>query len=167
MKVSIRILIFSHLLVFCIGYYLAHKGHAAKHGIQVEETTNSTKIEDQVTNPAPKLDTVYVPPIGTTRIYGPQVKLAPQAVSKSTVQINLSEDIVSRMESQWNDLTYIAEAKRDVSSWTLTYVKVGSIFSEAGFRSGDILRDQVLETAVASSEELRGRVRQIFDRITR
>lgn len=90
--------------------------------------------------------------------------------SRQMLEITLSEELVTLLEREWNDLPLQAEAAREPRGWRLVRIQPDSHLFRSGLRDGDLITTEFLDRLRAAQNGGAGlalRVEHILNRITR
>lgn len=88
---------------------------------------------------------------------------------KSNLSISLSEEDVSALEQQWNDLPRQAEAILEARGWRIKRLQPDSLLATSGLQEGDLVTSASLQAYAQSqgNDQLAIRVANILNHISR
>jgi hypothetical protein len=85
----------------------------------------------------------------------------------SLTHVTLTEETVTEMELQWNDLPLQAEVSRDRRGWRMLKITPGSLLASTGLREGDLVTKESLNILTGQTDQdLANRVAEILNHMT-
>ncbi len=87
---------------------------------------------------------------------------------KEDIEFSVSEHLLRELESQWDELSRMAETRREGAGWRITWIEPDSPFAKIGLQKGDLVTYVSLKSYPSSTnqEELARRIGKIFDHIS-
>jgi len=76
-----------------------------------------------------------------------QLTPSSQVKEKRKLSISIEENLISRMETDWNALRDQAETIPDDKGWKITIREQNSLFNQAGLQNGDYINKDSLRAA--------------------
>lgn len=91
------------------------------------------------------------------------------APASHKLNISISDELISDLEEQWNDLPNQVRLQREARGYRVIFLQKGSSFSRTGLRQGDLITRESLEELLSSEngdQELTARVVRIFGHVS-